>query len=371
MSGFPFAFSTAADATAIAEELAAALPPAPSPGGGLGVLYVSDTLAADFRSMVAHLRRRTGVEAWIGTLGFGVIGGASAAFDRPAAAAMVIDVAASAYRMLPISPIPDRLPHDVLDWAETVRPHAGLVHADASSPSLAQLVETLAAGAGAYLVGGLTGSRGPQHQVAGEVGAGGMSGALFATDVPVTVGLSQGCTPLGVAHEITDGEDNVVAELDGRPALEVLKEDIGEILARDLERVAGYVHVAFPVPGSDTGDYLVRNLMAIDRQNGWIGVGTEIAAGDRMMFVRRDPQSARADLQRMLTDVRRRMPGPARGAVYVSCVARGPNMFGSEEAEAEIVAEALGDTPVIGFYANGEILNDRLYGYTGVLMVFG
>ena len=65
-----------------------------------------------------------------------------------------------------------------------------------------------------------------------------------------------------------------------------------------------------------------------------------------------------------------RAGGAAKGAVYVSCIARGPNTFDGLNKEMEIVAEALGDVPVIGFYANGEISNDRLYAYTGVLTLF-
>lgn len=371
MSVFRTAFSDAADWAHVAKDLSDGIKAGAEPGGGLGVLYVTDALADGFVSIATFLRRTTGIETWVGTLGLGVIAGADAAFDRPAAAAMVLDLPADAFRLVPHTPIPDRWPDDIMHWAETVRPTAALIHADGMTPALADLIETLAGRAGAFLVGGLTCSRGAQHQIAGEVGSGGVSGALFAPDVPVTVGLSQGCTPLGPVREVTGGEGNVIAEIDGRSALEVFCEDIGEMLARDLQRAAGYVHVAFPVSGADTADYMVRNLVAIDREHGWLGVGTEVAPGDHVIFVRRDPASAQADLARMLADVKKRMPGPARGALYVSCVARGPNMFGSETDEAETVQAALGDVPMIGFYAGGEICNDRLYGYTGVLLVFG
>jgi hypothetical protein len=50
----------------------------------------------------------------------------------------------------------------------------------------------------------------------------------------------------------------------GWVALDVFKEDIGELLARDLSRVDGYIHAAFPINGSDMGGYVVRSLMAID-----------------------------------------------------------------------------------------------------------
>ncbi len=372
MRVFPYAFSAASDWTHVAHELSDGLIAPDTPAGGVGLLYVTDHFASEFQQIAAVLRQKTGLETWVGTLGLGVVAGADAVFDRPGAAAMILDIPSDTHRIIERTPIPDRWSDDLMQWVETVRPVSALVHADPSTPQVADLIEVLAKRTGAFLVGGLTCSRGPQHQLAGDVGSGGVSGIMFSPDVALTVGLSQGCSPLGDSHEITGGEGNVIAKIDGRPALEVFKEDIGEMLARDLQRVAGYVHVAFPVSGTDaSADYLVRNLIAIDQEHGWLGVGTEVSPGDRIMFVRRDPAAARIDLDRMLQDVNKRLPGAARGAVYISCVARGPEMFGTETAEAELISAGLGGAPVIGFYAGGEISNDRLYGYTGVLLVFG
>lgn len=39
-------------------------------------------------------------------------------------------------------------------------------------------------------------------------------------------------------------------------------------------------------------------------------------------------------------------------------------------AELQIVRHALGDVPLVGFFAAGEIARNQLYGYTGVLTVF-
>src|SRR4051794_22529646 len=66
-------------------------------------------------------------------------------------------------------------------------------------------------------------------------------------------------------------------------------------------------------------------------------------------------------------------PHPARriaGAVYVSCSGRGGPHFGAPGAELQIVRHALGDVPLVGFFAAGEIAPHHLYGYTGVLTVF-
>jgi small ligand-binding sensory domain FIST len=54
----------------------------------------------------------------------------------------------------------------------------------------------------------------------------------------------------------------------------------------------------------------------------------------------------------------------------VSCSGRGGPHFGQPSAELQILRKALGDVPLVGFFAGGEIAHHRLYGYTGVLTVF-
>jgi hypothetical protein len=64
---------------------------------------------------------------------------------------------------------------------------------------------------------------------------------------------------------------------------------------------------------------------------------------------------------------------PARhitGAIYVSCTGRGGPHFGGSSAEMQIVRRALGDVPLVGFFAAGEVAHHHLYAYTGVLTVF-
>ena len=58
------------------------------------------------------------------------------------------------------------------------------------------------------------------------------------------------------------------------------------------------------------------------------------------------------------------------GAIYVSCTGRGGPHFGAPSAELAIIRRALGDVPLVGFFAAGEIAHRNLYGYTGVLTVF-
>ena len=162
----------------------------------------------------------------------------------------------------------------------------------------------------------------------------------------------------------------MLIELDGRPAFDVFREDIGEVMAQDLQRVAGYIFAGIPIRGSDTGDYMVRNLMGIDTEQGLVAIGDMVEPGGEVLFCRRDGNSAREDLLRMLADIRGRMGDSPRGALYYSCLGRGRYQFGDNSEELGLIRDELGDIPLVGFFANGEIFHNRLYGYTGVLTVF-
>jgi len=350
-----------------------ALTPLPD-AANLGFVYVTEGFADDLSSIVTFLRETTPVQHWLGGVGYGILGPDGEVQEGRALTLMVGHVADEALR--PFSGFDPANPDDFLaehgDWLSSQSMVTGLVHGDAREPHLGEMIAGLAAAAPAFLVGGLTAaSEAPTH-VAGRVVGAGLSGALFGDGAPLVTGLSQGCQPIGPVHRVTEVVDNVVMGLDGQAALDLLKEEAGDIIARDLKRAAGYIHVAQPIEGSDNPhDYVVRSLLGIDPKRGWLAVGGHLVNGDRLMFVRRDPNAARHDLNRMLDGLAARIGDrPIKGGVYVSCVARGAHMFGHEGAESEMIHDSLGDFPLIGFSASGEICHDRLYGYTGVLLLF-
>ena len=141
----------------------------------------------------------------------------------------------------------------------------------------------------------------------------------------------------------------------------------------------GEVHIAFPVTGSDQNDYMVRNITGLDPDSGHISVAQTLEPGQHVLFVHRDNKTIQADLTRSMIELRDRLIRETgsfapQGAVYVSCIARAQMEFGAEfksgNGEMQMVRDILGDIPLAGFYANGEISNRRLYGYTGVLILF-
>ena len=125
-----------------------------------------------------------------------------------------------------------------------------------------------------------------------------------------------------------------------------------------------------PIPSSDTGDYLVRNLVGIDPEQNLVAIGDFVEEGTSIMFCKRDGDTARDDMQRMLADLGQRATTPIKGGVYYTCLGRGRYQFGEDSEELKMIRDELGDFPLVGFFANGEISHHRLYGYTGVLTLF-
>jgi small ligand-binding sensory domain FIST len=352
----------------VAKACADQLTPLP-PGANLGFLYVTDALAADLGSILTFLRERTRIADWVGSVGLGVAATGREYFATPAIATLVAALPEDGFRLFAPG-MAGAAAQATAAWLERVRPLIGIVHGDPRDAGIGAAVDALARGQSLYLVGGLAAASEAPVQIAGRVVEGRLSGVLLAPELAVVTGLTQGCSPIGPAHRITAARGNVIEALDDRPALEVFKEDIGESLARDLRRVAGLIFAGFPVTGSDTGDYLVRNLVAIDMKQQLVGVAHEVSPGERVLFCRRDPASAAADLARMLADVKRRTPSPPRAGLYFSCIARGPSLFAEPSRELAMIKDALGDFPLAGFFGNGEIAHDRIYGYTGVLALF-
>jgi small ligand-binding sensory domain FIST len=368
------AVSATGDPAILAAQCVAALPMVD--GATLGILYTTEPAAAVLPEITRALAAHTGIHSWVGGVGLGVCSAASEIFDEPAAVVMTAALPPQDFRIFAATGDPGAdLPRSHAGWIEGAQPALALVHADPRCPDVQRAAVETAAASGAYLVGGLVSHRCPNPLLAQTgsddgLGGNGVAGLMLAPGVSVATALTQGCMPIGPVRRIDEARDNVVMLIDGRPALAVFSEDIGPELTQDLRRVGGLIFAGLPVTGSDTGDYLVRNLVAIDAGRGWLVLGAEVAAGDRIVFCRRDPESARRDMGRMVRQLSGRLSGPPKAGVYVSCVARGAALFGGPGVETGLIRETLGDFPLIGFFANGEISRDRLYGHTGILTLF-
>jgi small ligand-binding sensory domain FIST len=389
----------------------------------LALLYITDHYAPYAQEILDHLSAELPeVTDWSGTVGVGIAANNVEYFDEPALSVMLCDLPADQYRVFSgVSPLPP---------ASLFKAHTALVHADASTPDVAELVAEMAARTDSgYVFGGLASSRTKSVQfafsgngnlkgqgAAGGVFSGGLSGVAFARAVQDAdagrLGLmsrvTQGCQPVSKSYQITACESNVITELSGQPALEVMLGDLDislddpqEAIDKVRRTLVGLSGVSQSLAdgtvrraGQFGADVLVRHLIGLDPSRKGIAIADMPEVGMTLAFCERHAAAARADLMRVCAEIREELepqevtaevaqalgaseaesaPHLARGiagAIYVSCTGRGGPHFGGPSAELQIIRRALGDVPLVGFFANGEIARNHVYGYTGVLTVF-
>jgi small ligand-binding sensory domain FIST len=378
----------------------------------LALLYITDHYAASAREILEHLSAEMPlVTDWSGTVGVGIVSNNVEYWDEPAMAVMLLEIPVDQYRVF----------SGVAPLGLGFEAHTALVHADPETVDLGELIQEMAQRTETgYLFGGLASSRGPSVEfavggngnisgqgAASGVFSGGLSGVAFGSEVAVVSRVTQGCMPVSAVHHVTQADHNLVITLDGVPALDVMLRDLAISLdqpqeALDVVRatLVGLVaaqespRAALRQTGNFGEDVLVRHIIGLDPGRRGIAVADRVAAGAQLVFCQRNVQAARADLTRICAEIREELepqeqaletahalqasaleaaPHPARqmaGAIYVSCTGRGGAHFGGPSAEMQQVRRALGDVPLVGFFAAGEIAHHHLYGYTGVLTVF-
>lgn len=342
------------------------------PEANFGFLYLSDALAEMAEPLIERLKQRTGITAWVGTVGIGIIGGEVEYYDEPAMAIMIAAFNEADYRLLPnLREDYASLSAGLAEWCGANDFNVGLLHADPATANLQALLARLGEDIpAAFLIGGISSSRRRNAQFAEQVLQGGISGALFSQAVPIMTNLTQGCSPIGPRHVVTQCGRNILHSLDDRPALDVLTEEVGEVIAQDWQQAAGYIFVGLVNKNSDQDDYSIRQLVGIDPDAKVVAIGDYLQHNDEIVFCKRDGGTALEDMDRMLREMKKRCPSAIKGGVYVSCLGRGRQQFGDHSEEVRFIHAVLGDFPLVGFFANGEIHKSALYGFTGVLTLF-
>lgn len=191
--------------------------------------------------------------------------------------------------------------------------------------------------------------------------------------------VSQGAVPIGPPLRVTGAEGHVIQSLDGRVALEALRDVVDELTDEERGLVEGGLLLGLRVAegGPDRGDdaYLVRGLLGADPETGTVAVGNAVCPGHVVRLHARDAGSADAELRTELTLCREALGGAlAAGALVFTCNGRGQGMFGEADHDASALARELGGAPAAGFFAAGEIGpvggHPFLHGFTATLAIF-
>jgi hypothetical protein len=213
-----------------------------------------------------------------------------------------------------------------------------------------------------------------------EVVSGGVSYALLSGEARASWAMSHSVIPIGGERIVTRAQGNVIYEIDGKPAVEVLKEYLPEHALtdeRDWMRYAISLALCFRAPGyMKDEEYIVRGVPSVNLTEGSITVQTEVQEGTSVWFSTRDKEKLATGLDRMAAQIKEQLGGAQPKLVFqFECATRGKMMF-REREKLQFLKQFRQsidpDVPWAGFYTWGEIgpveeHNDR-HLYTSVVL---
>jgi hypothetical protein len=196
-----------------------------------------------------------------------------------------------------------------------------------------------------------------------EVIFGGVSYALLSGEAQTAWANSHSLIPIGGERIVTRSQGNIIYEIDGKPAAEVLKEYLPEhalVADRDWLRYAISLALLFRAPSyMKDEDYVVRGVPQLSLTEGSITVQTEVEEGTSVWFSSRDKERITTGFDRMAQQIEEQLGGEQPKLVFqFECVTRGHVMF-REQEKLQLLKrfrQSVGqDVPWVGFYTVGEI----------------
>lgn len=188
-----------------------------------------------------------------------------------------------------------------------------------------------------------------ENPKAGEIVVIGFYGSSFEA----TSSIFGGWTPFGPERTITKSKDNILYELDGKPALDLYKKYLGD-KAADLPESA----LIYPlnVKITSKNHAFVRSILSIDEAENAMILAGDVPEGSKVQLMMTDIDDiALASETAALRAMENRKTKPEL-AFLVSCIGRKLVLDQRIEEEVEEVLNVVGDDVTIsGIYSYGEI----------------
>ncbi|HCB33739.1 MAG TPA: hypothetical protein DEP69_00730, partial [Acidimicrobiaceae bacterium] len=198
----------------------------------------------------------------------------------------------------------------------------------------------------------------------GTVHDNGAAALLVSGDTAVVPLVSQGCRPIGRPLVITESHRNQITGLGGKPPAVRIGEATDALDDDDRRLLRGGLLIGLVVDEHlaefGRGDFLIRNIVGVERSTGAIAIADEAPVGATVQFHVRDASTAHDDLAELVAGVSAgagadRDGAAADGALLFTCNGRGHHMFSEPDHDAAALAAVTADAAVAGMFCAGEV----------------
>lgn len=207
----------------------------------------------------------------------------------------------------------------------------------------------------------------------------GLVGLALSGNIDMDTIVAQGCRPIGEPIKISKCEGTLLQKMNGQPPLELLQRIYDGLDENDKGLVQSSLFLGIEMdPLKDNpqqGDFLIRNIMGVNRDDGGIQIGAMLREGQLVQFHLRDKAMSAEDLEMILNRYsKNKNTQEACGALLFSCLGRGQYLYGVPNHDSDMFRDKLGEIPLGGFFCNGEIgpvgKTTFLHGYTSSFGIF-
>lgn len=177
---------------------------------------------------------------------------------------------------------------------------------------------------------------------------------LYGDNINVAHGSQGGWKQFGITRKITSSKDNIVYEIDNKPALEVYKTYLGDSV-KDLPASG----LLFPLMIEEDGsqEHKVRTIFSVDEDEQSIAFVGDMPQGSTAMFMKASfseliDGASEAASKILISEYKNQNAVN----IAISCVGRKLVLGQKTEDEIEAVYDTLGDNvSQVGYYSYGEI----------------
>ncbi len=216
----------------------------------------------------------------------------------------------------------------------------------------------------------------------GQVTENACNAVLMVGDFEFMTTVTHGSEPLGDPRVVTKSDGNIIYEIDGRPALDIANEGLGEVITpENIASAITLMGIGFKTEASSDflSPYIVRAIHGFDFEDKSCQVPTTVAEGSEIQFMRRDPESVLNSGRRCAEKLSNTLDSEAKTPTLIcqfDCAGRGKVIVGDEvrKGMAMVQAEFEDTVPWMGTFTFGEISpiegKNYFHNFTATLAVF-
>jgi len=355
----------------------------------LALLFFSPHHAAAASKLAASAQKRLGARCVLGCPGESIVGNEQEIENQPAMS-LWLGRWRPEVKLSPFHLVPEETPdgYSLLGWPDDLAaadPEHSLILMVADPhtfPVDGFLTQVNGEHRGLRVMGGMaSGTRGPGEcplLLGDRVVDEGAVGVLLQGPAKVRAVVSQGCRPIGRHMIVTKGHENMITGLGGKTALEQLQQLWPELNPRDQDLLRQGLHIGRVINEYQgefqRGDFLIRNVMGLDRDTGALAITDRVRVGQTVQFHVRDADSADEDLHALLQIDLSAHEQPPAGALLFTCNGRGTRLFAEPHHDARAIRAETGALPLAGFFAQGELGpvggQNFIHGFTASVVLF-